>query len=130
MTISTPGFDERYTNNLQYPIARGHKQSPVSVTVIDGQTSGEQTFAASGQLLGFVYEAPNLTTDTAFTVEILDMDNVSWYSKSGLPDNGKGIIWVIDTSSRFLAGQHKCKISYATAAQGANRTFTIVPILK
>lgn len=129
MVITTPGFDERYSNNNQYPIARGHRGNTLQVTVPAGQTSSTKTFAACGQLLGFVYEAPDLATDTTFDVDFVDLDGVSWHKQTGVPDNGKGIVWIIDTKSRFLAGQHKLVISFATA-QGSDVTFVIVPILK
>ncbi len=129
MAITTPGFDERYSNNNQYPIARGNRGGGIDISVNAGLTTGEKQFVASGQLLGFVYEAPDLATDTAWSLDILDMDGIVWYSKGSIPDNGKGIVWVIDTASRFLAGQHKCRVTFSTA-QAGNVSFTVIPILK
>ena len=68
MPIAQDGFDNRKFSN-EDPIARG---SALTFAIVS-DTTKTLPLNINGQLLGYIYTCPNLTTDTTFTIEYLDL---------------------------------------------------------
>ena len=123
--ITQENFDDR--GNPKHPISRG----PTTIfTTIVSENSKIVDLWANGELVAFIYEAPNLTTDTTFDLTILDRDDVVIFTDTGLADNKATIpeiVAIAVADRKFLFGAHKIKIEFTTAQVA---TFKVTLLLK
>lgn len=126
--IAQVSFDNRRFSKAD-PIARGAAQTFAIVS----DTTKTKNININGQLLGYIYTCPNLTTDTTFTIEYLDLDGAVLYSKADLADNQPTTPLYIamdltdPTELIYLSGAHQMRITYSTSQTA---TIVIVPIYK
>lgn len=123
--ITQEAFDDR--GNPTRPIARA---PVVEFTTTSGQNTKTTVFWANGELVGFIYQIPNLTTDTTFDLSILDQDDTILYTETGIADDAATIpkaVFIDPTSPIFLFGSLKMKIDFTTAQVA---TIKVVPIIK
>lgn len=117
MPIAVTKFDNR--RDKTFPIARSEIQT---FEIVSGVTM-TNNIHLNGQLLGYIYTCPNLTTDSVFKIEYLDKDGAVLYSKADLADNETDPFAVFLTSTEliYLYGAHDMRITYVTS-----QTATIV----
>lgn len=87
----------------------------VSITIADGQTSGNTTKNINGTITRFVLTLPDLDTDTTAILTIDDSDGHEIYNSGAQSDNG-------DTSLAVegdVCGQLTFTITCTTAQTGA-----------
>ena len=128
MPITQNAFDNRKFSNGD-PIARGAVQT---FAIVSGTTE-TKSVNINGQLLGYIYTIPNLTTDTTWTIEWLDLDGTVLYTKSDLADNKPTTPFYIamdltdPTELIYLFGGHQIRVTYTTSQTA---TIVVVPIYK
>ena len=105
-------FDER--RDKKFPIVRGEAQT---FSIVSGTTL-TKNININGTLIGYIYTCPDLTTDTTFTIDYLDMDDTVMYTKNDLADNqvDPPLYIALDPASElvYLHGAHKMRITYTT----------------
>ncbi len=121
MALVSSAFD----NRERHSIARSKTHT---ITVPAGSTSASKSFTLHGQLIAVIYNAPDLATDTSFTLQLSDMDDLIIYSQS-YSDNTKGIDWVVDTTTRVCYGMTKVTVSFTTV-QASDVDFEVAFVLK
>lgn len=110
----------------KFPIVRGEA---ISLVIAASTTATVQT-ALNGELLGFIYTCPSLTTDTTFQIDILDEDNAILYQKTDFAHNKTTAFAVHLAASdrRFLFGSSiSVKITIVTSQ---TTTIVLVPIYR
>ena len=125
--ITQEALDNRSTANNKSPIARGNA---VNLTTIISENTKTVEFHANGELLGFIYTCPNLTTDTDFVLTIYDFDDTVLYTSAALADNKVTppiFVAIAVATPVYLFGQHKMKVAFTTAQVA---TIKIVPIVR
>lgn len=125
MVITQIKVDNR--RDKKFPIARG---GAVSFAISSGITMTKVVNDINGQLLGYVYTIPNLTTDTTWGIEWLDKDGAILYTKSDLADNKPTTPFAVFLSSTeliYLYGFHSMRVFYTTSQTA---TIVVSPIYR
>ncbi len=124
MPIAQAAFDNRNFSN-ENPIARGAIQT---FAIVSGTTMTKPS-SINGELVGYVYTCPSLTTDTTFTLTIQDKDGATLYTKADLAHNKTDPFYVhlAAADRRFLHGLCDMIVTYTTSQTA---TIVIVPIYK
>ncbi len=85
----------------QQPIAR----KVVAITIPDGLTTGSTKTPINGELLGFVYDVPDLVgVATTVTFDLLDEDSFSWHQKASIAENAKTIEKLLPGATPYRFG--------------------------
>lgn len=122
MTLATPAIDNR--SDGYNPIARGGK-----TTVDHSGTSTDTSANYNGEAIQIMYEAPELTTDVVFVLNILDEDDIVLFTQADIPHNMKGKIQVDAQTERFgFSGRVKFQV--VTANSQTDKVFEFMPILR
>lgn len=125
--IAQEAFDNR--RDKAFPLARKEANT---FAIVSGVTDIQNVFL-NGQLLGLIYTIPDLTTDTTWTIEILDMDGAILYTKSDLADDKATTPFYIAMDLTdpleliYLTGNHQMRVTYVTSQTA---TIVVVPILR
>lgn len=134
MNIDDRGDEQKY-------IARGHRGNDITVTISDGQTSGEKNFTAYGKLYGLYIPSFSITgsTSTITDIDIRPQDapageaNVVEIGSLSLAEGTFYFLRVAEYTTNNLEapmfGQMTIVITVGVAPSGADDDIVVVPIL-
>lgn len=98
----------------------------IAVTIAAGETVGEETeIALNGILKGILLNVPALVGTTTLTLDILDEDGFTLYSKASIAEDAKTVIF-LDAQNNplhiplFGLSTVKCTASNAQTGQAAD----------
>lgn len=100
-------------------------RSSSTVTIAAGQTVGEKTAKLYGILKGILLNVPQLVGTTTLTIDIIDEDSFTVYSKASIAENAKTTIF-LDAQNNPLhipvSGEYtiRCTASNAQTGQAAD----------
>lgn len=125
MAITETAKNDSRGSESKFPIVRGAALTfEITATTITVKTS------LNGELLGFIYTCPDLTTDTTFQIDILDSDNAILYTKNDFPDNKTTsfAVHLAAADRRFLFGNELRFVATIVTSQAA--TIVLNPIYR
>ena len=102
----------------------------ITVTVLDTETVGENTFNKNGEIRQLIIEVPTITGAAAsVTITILNPYGNIIFNQAGLDETKIGEdAHVINVSRLIIPGDSVARIT-TNAATGADTTFTVVPVM-
>ncbi len=77
-------------------------------------TSGVVTMAINGELLNYVIDAPNLTTDTTYDFTVTNEDAETVYTNTGIADTVSTLV-LLSAAPIPMSGTLTFTISFATS---------------
>lgn len=128
MAITDTFYDQR----IQHPDKPVAKVLALSTHTEQTGTTvvGTEKFVANGKLVQLKTVAPNLTTDTDFTVTIKDTDGVAIFTSASIADNSTVITRVADDSAAYLCSgdnhTYQITLTFATSQTVPANAFKVL----
>ena len=106
--------------STKYPVAVRTK----SITVPDGANTVTVAFPINGRVTRIITAAPNVPTDSAYSITFKDEDGLSLYTDASRTDN-QNEATSLTASVNIWSGNTTCTIAFSTALSSNTATFDV-----